>query len=101
MHKTAVIVAEQLHLDVPRPLDKLFNKNTRAAKSGLTLTLRAFQRHGQFILAVYNAHATPAAAVCRFENHWPAELAGDLGGFRHTRHRLRAACQDRNTSIFR
>ena len=96
VHEVAVEVAEQLHLDVPGPLDELLDEHRRAAEGRLALTLGAFERHGQLVFAAHHAHAAAAAAVGRLEDHGPAELLGDCQRVGRARDRLRAAGEDRH-----
>ena len=49
VHQVAVLVAEQLHFDVPRPLDELFEEDVGAAEGGQRLALGLFERGGQFV----------------------------------------------------
>ena len=96
VHQPPMLVAEELHFDVPGPLDEFFDKHTRTAEGCLAFALRALQRHGEFVLATHNAHSPAAAAMGGFKHHRPAEILGDRKGIGETGHRLRAAGQDRH-----
>ena len=99
--EVAVHIAEQLHLDVPRPLDELLDEHARAAEGGLALPLRAFKRHRQFVLAADDPHAAAAAAVGRLDHHGPAQFLRNLERILKADHRLRAARQDRHAGLLR
>ena len=99
VHQPPMLVAEELHLDVPGPLDEFFDKHTRAAEGCLAFALRAFQCHSQFVLAAHDAHPPAAAAMGSFEHHRPAEILGDRKGIGETGHRLRAAGEDWHPSL--
>ena len=99
--EVAVHIAEQLHLDVPRPLDELLDEHARAAEGGLALPLRAFERHSQLVLAADDPHAAAAAAVGRLDHHGPAQFLCDRERFLEAADRLRAARQDRHARLLR
>ena len=99
--EVAVHIAEQLHLDVPSPLDELLDEHARAAEGGLALPLRAFERHRQFVLAADDPHAAAAAAVGRLDHHGPAQFLRDLERILKADDRLRAARQDRHAGLLR
>ena len=79
MHQVAVLVAEQLHFDVPRPVDELFEKHVGAAegrerlRAGPVRARRPARRR-----VSHDAHAAAAAALGRLEHHRIAELLGQL-----------------------
>ena len=99
MHEVAVQVAEQLHLDVPSPLDELLHEHGRRAEGRLALALRTFERNREFVLAADHPHAAAAAAVRCLEDHRPAEFLGDLQGVGMADDGLGAAGEDRHARL--
>ncbi len=63
----AVLVAEQLHFDVPRPADEFFDEDVGAAERGQRFALGRFEGVGEIVSAFDDAHAASAAAVGRLE----------------------------------
>ena len=94
-------IAQQLHLDVPGPLDELLHEHAGAAEGGLALALGAFQGHGQFVFAVHHPHAAAAAPVGRLEDHRPAEVPGDRQRVGLAADGPRTAGQDRHARTVR
>ena len=70
----AVLVAEQLDLDVPRPLDVALGEDAVVAERGLRLAARRLERVRQLVARAHDAHAAPAAARRRLEEQREAEL---------------------------
>ena len=99
MHEVAVQVAQQLHLDVPSPLDELLDEHRRGAEGRLAFALRTFERDGEFVLAADHPHAAAAAAVRRLEDHRPAEFLGNLQGVGVADNGLGAAGEDRHARL--
>ena len=66
MDQVAVLVAEDLDLDVPRPADVALEQHAVVAKARPRLALAASQRLGECVGGFDHAHAAPAAA-----GRWP------------------------------
>ena len=69
----AVAVAKDLHLDMARPLDELFEKQPVVPESGGRLALRSGSGGFQLPRAPHHAHALAAAARDRLEQHRKAD----------------------------
>ena len=77
----AVIVAENLHLDMARVLHELLDQHAIIAKAGLGLALRAHQSCLEIRVRINLAHAAPAAAGDRLdENRIANRLRSRLQG---------------------
>ena len=74
----AVLVGQHLELDVARPLDELLQVDVGAAESRRRLLLRLDEQAGQFLRRAHDAHAAPAAAGRRLEDHRVADLSGHV-----------------------
>ena len=70
----AVRVAEQLDLDVPRPLDVALCEHAVVAERRLRLAPRRLERVRQLVVRAHDAHAAPAAAGRRLEEQREPEL---------------------------
>ena len=96
MDQIAVLVPHQLHFDVPRARDEFFQEDVRAAEGGQRFALGLFQRRGQFLGRIDDAHAAAAAPFGRFEQHGKAEPLGQIHRGLAGRQRLAAAGEDRH-----
>ena len=67
-------VAEQLDLDVPRPLDVALREHAVVAERRLRLAARGLERVRQLFARPHDAHAAPAAAGRRLEEQREPEL---------------------------
>ena len=74
----AVLVAEQLDLDVARVDDELLDEHAVVAERGLRLRLRAREALRNLALRPGDAHALAAAAGRGLDHHRVADLVGDL-----------------------
>ncbi len=74
----AVLVAEDLHLDMACAQDHLFKIALAVAEGGLGLAPPFAHLVGQFLGPVDRAHAPPAAAPGRFQHKGIADLGGLL-----------------------
>ena len=74
----AVVIAENLELDVARRLDVLLDVDVADAERRLGLALRRLDRVRQLARRAHDAHAAAAAAGGRLDDHrdsrcpWPA-----------------------------
>src|SRR5262245_60176699 len=68
-------VAEELDLDVARPLDVALCENPVVAEGRARLAARRVERVGQLLARPHNAHAAAAAAGRRLQEQRKAELA--------------------------
>ncbi len=94
--QVAVVVAEDLHLDVLRPQDQLLQKDRIVAERLPGLRARALEQLGELAGAAHDAHAAPAAAGRSLDHHRIADAVGEgprrfqrldrLGRPRHRRH---------------
>jgi hypothetical protein len=74
----AVAVADDLHLDVARVLHELFDQHAVVAERRLGLALGADDGRRKFAGRIDHAHAAPAAAGGRLDQHREADLVGGL-----------------------
>src|SRR5690606_6782500 len=74
----AVMVAENLDLDVTRILDVLLDVDVAVAERGLGVALRRLERLGEIRSRADDAHAAPAAARHGLDDDRIAELLRDL-----------------------
>ena len=89
-------VAEQLHLDVPRPVEIALEIDRIVAEPGLRLGLRQRQQLGQLGGVARQLHAAPAAAGRRLQQHRIADRARRRLGLADVAHRLGRAGHDRD-----
>ena len=76
----AVVVGDDLHLDVPGMLDVFFEIDFGVAEGGLGLGLGLLDGGLQGQIVQGHAHAAPAAAGRRLDQHRKAELVGQRDG---------------------
>ena len=76
MNDIALAVAEHLHFDMARREDVFLYQHARVAKRRLALALRGLQRGLEGVGRIDAAHAAPAAAGDRLDEHRVADLAG-------------------------
>ena len=69
-------VAEDLHLDMARRLDQLFEQQPPVSERALRLALRAFDRRFEAADIVDPAHAASATAGRRLDQDWVADPLG-------------------------
>ena len=95
MHDIAVTVAQHLNLDVPRALDVFFGVDLRIAEGCLGLGRSRLNLPIDVRLPAHDAHAAPATACARLDEHWEPVTLGefayvcgtlDATGARHARH---------------
>ena len=72
-----MLVAHDLHFDVPGPAHQLLQEDLVAAEGGLRLALAGGDLLDQSVLAFDGAHAAAAAAPARLEHHGVADLRRD------------------------
>src|SRR6266498_65431 len=70
----SMLVAEQLDLDVPRPLDVALCEHAVVAERRLRLATRGLERIRQLVGRAHDAHPAPAAAGGGLEQEREAEL---------------------------
>ncbi len=73
-----MLVADELHLDMPRPLDQLFEIHLVLAEGGLGLPPAFTDFMDQRLLVHDPAHAAPAAAPRCLQHQRIADLRGHL-----------------------
>ncbi len=81
MHQSAVRVAQDLHLDVPRAAHQLLEVDLVVAEGRLRLAARHRQQLRQLRVALDHAHAAPAAAPARLEHHRVADPVRQVPAF--------------------
>src|SRR5207245_3797148 len=86
-----VLVAEHLHLDVPRPLDVLLAVDLRRAEGRPRLRLAGVEGLGDVLAPPHDAHATPAPAGRGLENDRVADPVRDIDRLRGVLQRQLAA----------
>src|SRR5579863_816898 len=74
----AILISQNLELNVPRPLDKFLHVEVAVAEGRRRLLLRRFEKRRQFFFAADNAHATPAATRRGLDDHWKPDLPRPL-----------------------
>src|SRR5580658_10954355 len=77
-NSVAVFVGENLHLDVARIDDGLFDIDFAIAERTLCLALGRFERGTKLLARVHEAHAFATAASRGFQHHGVADALGDL-----------------------
>ena len=76
MHDVAVLVAEDLELHVARPIEVLLDVDPALAERLLRLGARLVERAAQRDPVARHAHAAPAAAGGRLDEHGITDLVG-------------------------
>jgi hypothetical protein len=93
VNDVAVMIAEDLDLDVARVLDVLLEIDVADAERGFRLALRGLERLAQLRRLADDAHAAAAAAGDGLDDDRVAELLGDLQALLFTFDRAVAAGQ--------
>src|SRR5687767_13200158 len=99
MNHMAVVIRDNLHLDMPWPLDVLLKINARIAEGRLGLGLGLLNRRLEYEIIRRDAHPFSAAAGCRFDQHGKANLVSDADGIAFVRQQPVTAGHDRNTRL--
>ena len=76
VHDVALVVREDLHLDVPGAQHGLLDEHRGITEGGVRLAHRRVQGAGQLLGALHTAHAAPAAAGHGLDEHGVADLLG-------------------------
>ncbi len=76
VNDVAIFIAQNLHLDVLRLLDKLLQKHRVIAKSRTRLSPRLFVFALQVLLLAHDAHATTTTTGSRFDNDGKTDALG-------------------------
>ncbi len=97
-HQLAVLVAEDLDLDVPRPLEELLDVDPVVGEAGARLGARRPVGGGQPVRRADPAHALAAAAGRRLEHHRVADPLGEPRRLVEAGQRLVAAGDHRHPS---
>src|SRR5579885_376075 len=97
MDGLAAAIAENLHLDMARFLEKFLQIDGAVAKSCFGLGARHLKRGGKVIRRARDLHAAPAAACGRLNKNRIADRAGNGAGFIFIRNRPRRARDTGNT----
>src|SRR5262249_12086389 len=83
VHEAAMLVAENLHLDVLGARDETFDEHFGAPERGAGFALRFLKLASEFLFLPDDAHSTSAAAAAGFDDDGIADLrrrALQLGG---------------------
>jgi hypothetical protein len=80
-HRIAVLVGQQLHLDVAGVDDGFFDIDFAVSERTLCLALGGFQRRAQFLPRVHQSHALATAAGRGFQHDGIANAFGDFFAF--------------------
>ena len=97
----AVVVADDLHLDVAGPREIALDVHLVAAEERLSLALRAGHRFVDLAGAVDDLHASAAAAERRLDRHRPAVLLAECSDLVGVRGELGRARNDRRAAAQR
>src|SRR5690606_25099492 len=92
----AVLVADDLDLDVPRAFEELLDVDGAVAEGCGGLLLRALQARAEGDFVVRHAHAATAATGSSLDDHRIADLLGDGERFVFLRDRAIGPWEDRN-----
>src|SRR3546814_210236 len=74
----AVLVAENLDLDVPRVQDEFLDEHAVVAEAVQPLALDALEPFADVLLVISEAHPLAAAARRRLHHHWITDLVRNL-----------------------
>src|SRR5204862_3831452 len=95
----AVLIAENLKLDVARRLDVLFDVHVRHAKRRLGFALRRLERVRQLSRVADDTHAAAAASGGRLDDYRIADVLGDFERLLLALDRTVAAGQNRHAGL--
>ncbi len=101
MHHVAVLVAENLHLDVLGARNVALQENRRITKCAPRLALRFIQQRRQFPRTLHHPHAATAPPKRRLDHQWKADLFRNFQGFPAVRHRFSRPRQRRHAHFLR
>src|SRR4029077_15134801 len=74
-HHVAILVGEDLKLDMPWTLDELLHVEIAIAEGSSGLRLRRCEQAGELLFTAHNAHAAAAAPGRRLDDHRKTDLA--------------------------
>jgi hypothetical protein len=78
VHHVAVVVADDLELDVAGVVEVLLDVDVAVAEGGLGLALRGAKVRAELVGVAHHAHAAAAAAGHRLDDHRVSDALGDL-----------------------
>ena len=90
-HYVAVFIGQYLDLDMARIIEIFLDEHARIVEARTSLGRRHFHAVRQLVVRTRNAHALPAAARRRFNDHRIPNLIGDTLGFFYVSNRLQHA----------
>ena len=99
MNTVAVFVGQHLNLDVARALDVTLDVNIAVLEGRRRFGRRRLERWPKLVFRAHDAHAAPAAAGRRFDDHRKAYFAREFDRFFLGFKRLGAAGQDRHAGL--
>lgn len=99
VNHVAVVVAQDLHLDVARPLDELLDKHPAVPERLLGLVRGANERVLELALTADHADAPAASAHRRLQDDREAGLGGKLVGRLHFKEGLVGAGNHGHTTL--
>lgn len=97
----AVLVAQDLHLDVLGAPDEFLQEHRAVAKGALRLALRLVQQRLQFLRLPHDTHAAPAAAKSRLDDQRKSNRLRNRQGLLAALDRLFRARQRGNLELLR
>src|SRR5262245_19339117 len=99
MHEVAVMVADDLELDVARRLEILLDVDVAQTECGFGFALRRLECVRKIRRALDDAHAAATAAGGGFDDYRIADVAGDLDRLVLALDRAIATRQHRHTGL--
>src|SRR5215472_17712725 len=98
-HHVAILVGQNLELDVAWALDELLHIKVAVAKCRRRLRRRCLEQRRQFFLAADDAHAASAAARRGFDDDGKAHLPRPLQRFALTRENAFRSRENRHSGL--
>ena len=95
----AMSIREDLHFDVPRPVDEFLHVEPRIAEGRFGLSLGGLEEVFQLVWRGDQAHAAATPTCCGFDHHWVAHSLRQLSCFFWTGEQALATWHSRNTDL--
>ena len=97
MHQIAMRITQQLHFDMTRATNQLFEIHLVVAKGGGCFAPRDFELRGQLVLGFDHPHAPTAAAPTGLEHQGITDGTGQFSDFIHILRQGRRGGHDGHT----
>ncbi len=97
MNRIALLVGKDLHLDMARLADKLFDIEATIAERGFCLACDGPHGRAEVLFVLDEAHPLAAAARRGLEHDWEADLRGHRTHLSFIVERIRRARHDRHS----